>query len=83
MVISMLDITILCFMGLLSIFTQFCLFTALKYSNPSFLAPFEYIRIFFAVIIGILIFKEVPSLYTIIGSIIIISSTYLLTYLEK
>ena len=47
MVISMLDITILCFMGLLSIFTQFCLFTALKYSNPSFLAPFEYIRIFF------------------------------------
>jgi drug/metabolite transporter (DMT)-like permease len=29
------------------------------------------------------IFQEIPSLYSIIGSIIIISSTYFLTKIEK
>lgn len=77
------DIIILSLTGLLGITTQFCSITALKYSNPSFLAPFEYTRIFFATIIGILVFQEFPDLYMVTGSVMIISSTYLLIYLES
>ena len=82
-ILDITDVVILSLTGLLGVFTQFCSFSALKHSNPSFLAPFEYTRIFFAIIISVLVFQESPDLYIIAGSIIIVSSTYLLTYLEN
>jgi drug/metabolite transporter (DMT)-like permease len=77
------DLMLLAGTGLLGIATQFCSMTALRFCQPSFLAPFEYTRMFFGVLIGLFIFQEIPSLYSIIGSIIIISSTYFLTKIEK
>jgi drug/metabolite transporter (DMT)-like permease len=77
------DLVILSLTGLLGIITQFCAMTALRLCDPSFLAPFEYTRMFWAVWIGFVVFQEVPDSYGVIGSIIIISSTYLLTYSEK
>ena len=81
--LEMRDIIILAGTGLLGITTQLCSMTALKFCQPSYLAPFEYTRMFFAVLIGFFIFSEIPNTYTIIGSIIIIGSTYLLTCIEK
>ena len=82
-ILDITDVVILSLTGLLGVFTQFCSFSALKHSKPSFLAPFEYTRIFFAIIIGVLVFQESPDLYIIAGSIIIVSSTYLITHLEN
>ena len=76
------DILILLSTGFFGITTQLCSLTALKYSSPSFLAPFEYTRMFWAVLIGLVVFSEIPNIYVILGSIIIICSTYFLTYLE-
>jgi len=76
------DIKLLLLTGLLGIITQFCSITALKYSTPSFVAPFEYTRIFFALLIGMLIFKEIPDIYMIIGTVTIIFSAYMIVYLK-
>ena len=77
------EIGILLLTGAFGITTQFCSLTALKYGSPSFLAPFEYTRMFFAVVIGFIIFHEVPPILVIVGSLLIIISTYVLTYLEQ
>jgi drug/metabolite transporter (DMT)-like permease len=76
------DVILLSLTGLLGIITQTCSITALKYSSPSFVAPFEYTRIFFASLIGVLIFQETLNIYMIIGTLIIIFSTYMITYLK-
>jgi drug/metabolite transporter (DMT)-like permease len=36
--------------------------------------PIEYIRLIFAAIIGYAVFAEIPSLWTVIGAIVIIAS---------
>jgi drug/metabolite transporter (DMT)-like permease len=68
--------------GVLGVTAQYCLITALKISQPSFLAPFEYTRLIFGSLIGFFIFYEIPDLYVIVGSLIIIFSTYLITIME-
>lgn len=80
--IALRDVVILSLTGLLGVVTQYCSINALKSATPSFIAPFEYTRIFFATLIGIFIFQEIPSIYVMIGSGIIIFSTYMMTRLE-
>ena len=82
-VLTMKDLILLSFMGLLGVITQFCSFTALKYSNLSFVAPFEYTRVFFAILIGLIIFHEIPDVYTLFGSTLIILSVYMITCLDN
>lgn len=77
------DFILISFMGILGITTQFCSITALKHSSPSFVAPFEYTRIFFAIFIGLIIFHEIPDIYTVFGSAAILSSAYIITYLDS
>ncbi len=81
--LSIKDLILLSFMGLLGVITQFCSFTALKYSNPSFIVPFEYTRILFAILIGLIIFNEVPDVYTLLGSTLIMISVYMLVLINK
>lgn len=81
--LSIEDLMLLSCMGVLGVISQFCSITALKYSTPSFVAPFEYTRLPFAILIGFLVFGEPTSLYTIFGGIIIISSAYILSCLNN
>lgn len=76
------DLMALMVIGGLGVFSQFCSVSALKFANPSYLAPFEYTRMCFAVPVGYLFFQEVPTLWTMAGSLIIIVATYGLTRLE-
>jgi drug/metabolite transporter (DMT)-like permease len=82
-VLSSQDLILLAGTGLLGVITQFCSMSALRFCQPSFLAPFEYTRMFFGILIGFFIFQEIPHLYAIIGSVIIIGSTYFLTKVAK
>jgi len=78
-----IDWIFLALTGLLGVSAQFSLLNALKISSPTFIAPFEYTRMVFAVAIGFVMFLEVPDFFTMIGSVIIIMATYLMTYLES
>lgn len=76
------DLLALFAIGTLGVFSQFCSVSALKFANPSYLAPFEYTRMCFAIPVGYLYFQETPTLWTIMGSLMIIGATYGLTRLE-
>jgi drug/metabolite transporter (DMT)-like permease len=66
--------------GLLGLAAHCCYLTALKKVSPSFLAPFEYTRLLFTFLIGFLYFRELPNFYTVLGSMMIIVATYIITY---
>jgi len=76
------DMMALFFIGALGALSQFCSVNALKYANPSFLAPFEYTRLVFAIPLGFWIFGEVPTLWTFLGTLMIVVATYGLTRIE-
>lgn len=76
------DLLTLVLIGGIGVFSQFSSVNALKYANPSYLAPFEYTRLIFAVPVGLFFFDEIPSVWTFLGSLIIIAATYGLTRLE-
>ncbi|MBX9805478.1 MAG: DMT family transporter [Alphaproteobacteria bacterium] len=77
------DVMALIAVGGFGVLSQFCNVTALRHANPSFLAPFEYTRICFAIPVGFLFFDEIPNIWVILGSLIIIAATYGLTRVEK
>lgn len=76
------DLITLMIIGGLGVVSQFSYVSALKHANPSFLAPFEYTRMCFAIPVGYVFFEELPTLWTILGSFMIIGATYGLTRLE-
>ncbi|MCH2677174.1 MAG: hypothetical protein MKZ73_02710, partial [Alphaproteobacteria bacterium] len=55
-----------------------------RIAETTAMAPFGYLRLVFAIILGFVLFEEIPSLHTIIGAIIIIGATlYLMTSQKK
>jgi drug/metabolite transporter (DMT)-like permease len=52
---------------------------ALSKTKASIIQPFHYTLIFWAIILGYLVYKDIPDIFTIIGAIIIVlSGTYVL-----
>jgi drug/metabolite transporter (DMT)-like permease len=76
------DLIILMAVGAFGVFSQYAYVSALKYANPSYLSPFEYTRLCFAVPVGYFFFQELPTVWTFVGSFMIIAATYGLTRLE-
>lgn len=78
------DIILMSIMGGFGTFTQFCYISALKNAEASFLAPFEYSRLVFAIPIGILFFGEKwPSIVELVGTFVIIASTLYVMYAAR
>jgi len=63
---------------------QFFNICSFRIAETTAMAPFVYLRLVFAVILGFFLFAEIPSLYTVIGAIIIMGATfYLITSQTK
>ena len=60
--------------GLMSII-QYVTIQAFKAGEAAAIAPMEYARLLFAVFIGIYLFDEIPTIWTLSGAILIIGST--------
>jgi drug/metabolite transporter (DMT)-like permease len=78
--LSVRDLFLLAASGALGLSTHYCYLAALKKASPSFLAPFEYTRLLFAFLIGFVFFYELPNFYTLLGSMLIITATYVITW---
>ena len=52
----------------------FALTIAMRSAEISFVAPFRYTRMIFALLLGIVVFSEVPDVYMLFGSVLIIAS---------
>ena len=68
------DLFVFSVFGLLGATGHFLLMHAYRISEASFLAPFNYIGILYGSLWGFYFFNEVPSLITILGGLIIVSS---------
>ena len=69
--------------GLLATSAQYFYIKAYRLSQASFLAPIQYFHIIPILLIGYLIFGEIPSFQTLIGALIIILSLIGLLIWEK
>jgi len=65
----------LIFIGIASSIGQFCLIKAFTYGEATVMNPIDYGQLILAALFGFLIFGEVPTIWTITGAIIIVSST--------
>lgn len=70
-------------LGILASFQQFCLAQSHMYSQASTLAPLQYLSIPLGVTIGILLFNEEITVKYVIGTAIIIASTYYILVREQ
>lgn len=76
------ELILLILTGLFASVGQFMVTLAYKYGKPSEVAIYNYTSIIFAIFVGYVIWKEVPDMWSIIGSIVLIGTGVNL-YLQK
>lgn len=69
--------------GLMTVSGFFAYAEAYRIAPPSFVAPFEYSAMIWAVGLGFLFFGDIPTLMTVAGSVIIISAGLFLGWQER
>lgn len=70
-------------MGFCGGVAQILLTTAYRFTPVNLLQPFDYTAIIWAITFGLIFFNDYPDRYVIIGSIVIVISTYYIIYREK
>lgn len=74
-----IDAVLLSLMGVLGLVTQYCSIKGLQLGDAAAMAPIDYTRLVFAIIVGVVVFSDLPTPITLLGSLIIIASTLLIT----
>ena len=69
------ELVLIMLIGTLMSAMQWLTIQALKFAEAVAVAPIDYVRLLFATALGMLFFAETPTLWTIIGSSVIIGST--------
>jgi drug/metabolite transporter (DMT)-like permease len=62
--------------GITGIFGQSALMRGFSTGETSFVTPFDYTRLIFATIFGIVLFGELPDFWKVVGALIIVGSGY-------
>lgn len=76
------DLGLLAAMGVLGTITQGCYIKGMQIGDAGAMAPIDYIRLVFTVIVGFALFQEVPSLWTVAGAGVVVASTLFITWRE-
>jgi drug/metabolite transporter (DMT)-like permease len=77
------DLILLALMGVLGTITQACYIKGMAEGDATVMAPLDYSRLVFAIVIGYLLFGEIPNGLTMLGAGIIIASTLYITIRES
>ena len=80
---SFVDLSIMFFIGFCGGIGHFCLTLAFRYASPPTLAPLEYTGLLWAILLGYLIFRETPDIWTIIGMLLITGAGFSVIKREK
>lgn len=64
----------LCMAGIFGGFAQLCLTQAFKHLGAGTMGPYSYLGFFFATVLGLVVFNEMPTWWLIAGAALIISS---------
>jgi drug/metabolite transporter (DMT)-like permease len=69
--------------GLIGGFAQILLTSAYRYAEAGVVAPFDYASMLFAVVLGYVVFAEVPTVYTLVGSGVVIAAGVLILWRDR
>ena len=75
---SIKDLFLLCLLGILGGLANLWLTQSYKFSDVSLVTPLKYLALVFAIIFGYLIWDEIPTLRTLIGSLLVIISSVII-----
>ena len=81
--ISPFEIGVLAVTGVLGVGAHVCMIRAYEFTQASFLAPFNYAKLLWAVALGYLIFGDVPQRHVVAGSVVIVASGLYVLYRER
>jgi drug/metabolite transporter (DMT)-like permease len=76
------QVILLIVMGVCMVLAQTCVLQAFAAGDATFVSPIQYIRLIGAVIIGLVLFGEVPDFMTMFGATIIIVATLYMAHRE-
>lgn len=77
------DLLLILAIGAIAAIGFYCLSKAYCMAEASALAPFEFTYIIWAVVFGYLFWNEVPGMTTIVGVLILVSSSLYISYRER
>jgi drug/metabolite transporter (DMT)-like permease len=77
-----LDLALLAAMGVLGLLTQTCYIKGMALGDAAAMAPIDYTRLIFAILFGLALFHEIPNWITMLGALIVIASTLVITLRE-
>lgn len=81
--LNLMQITWLVACGILGGVGQVCMTYCYRYAEPSFLAPFDYAAMIWAVALGYFIFAEIPESMVLSGAVVVIVSSLYIVWRER
>ncbi len=81
--ISAFELAVFAVIGGLGVGAHVCMIRAYASTQASFLAPFNYAKLLWAVALGYLVFGDVPQPHVIAGSVVIVASGLYVLYRER
>ena len=81
--ISAFEIAVFAVIGALGVGAHVCMIRAYEFTQASFLAPFNYVKLLWAVALGYAVFGDVPQPHVVAGSVIIVASGLYVLYRER
>ena len=80
--VDVTTVSLIASVALFGVIAQFCLIKAYSIAPPSLIAPFEYTGLLWAALLGFIIWRDIPDLPAIIGSLLIVASGLYIIYRE-
>ncbi|HWA88937.1 MAG TPA: DMT family transporter [Rhizomicrobium sp.] len=81
--LSLEQATLLVMCGVMGGIGQLCMTYAYRYAEPSLLAPFDYVAMVWAVLLGYFIFAEIPERIVLAGAGVVIASGLYIVWRER
>ena len=80
--VDVTTVSLITSVALFGVTAQFCLIKAYSIAPPSLIAPFEYTGLLWAALLGFIIWRDIPDLPAIVGSLLIVTSGLYIIYRE-
>lgn len=73
---SLQEMGVLTIIGILGVVGQTAMTQGFKLGEATFVIPFDYLRLIYAGLLGIALFKEVPAMVSVAGAAVIVASSF-------
>jgi drug/metabolite transporter (DMT)-like permease len=77
------DVLLMRLLGVFASFGMILFGTAYKLAESSFVAPFEYSSMIWAVLFGFLLFGDIPRLHTLAGGLIVVAAGLFMLWVDR